>query len=139
MVIVTQLSVLFGVLFVLSGCTLWAVVLCHGMYDTVAFVRFAFGKSKYSARMAPMVRVEHALASPSSKTGFAEIVSALETTGAPAVRLAVAVAPRCTRYPLPAARWPSRWDCFIWVPCQHCIFPARIVRSGLWCAALRAR
>jgi membrane protease YdiL (CAAX protease family) len=48
MVIVTQLSVLFGVLFVLSGYNLWAVVLCHGMYDTVAFVRYAFGKSKYS-------------------------------------------------------------------------------------------
>jgi membrane protease YdiL (CAAX protease family) len=48
MVIVTQLSVLFGVLFVVSGYNLWAVMLCHGLYDTVAFVRFASKKSKYS-------------------------------------------------------------------------------------------
>jgi membrane protease YdiL (CAAX protease family) len=47
-VIVTQLSVLFGILFVVSGYNLWAVILCHGMYDTVAFIRFASGKSKYS-------------------------------------------------------------------------------------------
>jgi len=45
---VTQLSVLFGLLFVVSGHNLWAVMLCHGMYDTVAFVRFANKKSKYS-------------------------------------------------------------------------------------------
>jgi len=48
MVIVTQLSVLFGVLFVVSGHNLWAVILCHGLYDTMAFVRFAKKKSKYS-------------------------------------------------------------------------------------------
>ncbi len=47
-VIVTQLSILFGVLFEVSGYNLWAVILCHGMYDTVAFIRFASGKSKYS-------------------------------------------------------------------------------------------
>ncbi len=47
-VIVTQLSVLFGLLFVLSGYNLWAVVLCHGLYDTIAFIRFANKKSKYS-------------------------------------------------------------------------------------------
>jgi hypothetical protein len=47
-IIVTQLSVLFGVLFVVSGHDLWAVVLCHGLYDTIAFVRFATGKSKYA-------------------------------------------------------------------------------------------
>ncbi len=41
MVIVTQLSVLFGVLFLLSGNNLWPVVLCHGLYDTIAFLRFA--------------------------------------------------------------------------------------------------
>lgn len=46
--IITQLSVLFGVLFVASGRNLWAVILCHGLYDTVAFIRFAGGKSKYS-------------------------------------------------------------------------------------------
>jgi len=46
--IITQLSVLFGVLFVFSGYNLLAVILCHGLYDTVAFIRFAFGKSKYS-------------------------------------------------------------------------------------------
>jgi len=48
MVIVAQLSVLFGLLFVLSGYNLWAVVLCHGLYDTIGFVRFATGKSRYS-------------------------------------------------------------------------------------------
>lgn len=47
-VIVTQLSVLFGILFVVSGYNLWAVILCHGLYDTVAFIRFANKKSKYS-------------------------------------------------------------------------------------------
>jgi hypothetical protein len=46
--IVTQLSVLFGLLFVVSGRNLWAVVLCHGLYDTIAFVRFANKKSKYA-------------------------------------------------------------------------------------------
>lgn len=48
MVIVAQLSVLFGVLFVVSGYNLWTVMLCHGLYDTIAFVRFANKKSKYS-------------------------------------------------------------------------------------------
>jgi membrane protease YdiL (CAAX protease family) len=47
-VIIAQLSVLFGVLFVVSGHNLWAVILCHGLYDTIAFVRFATKKSKYS-------------------------------------------------------------------------------------------
>jgi membrane protease YdiL (CAAX protease family) len=47
-VIITQLSVLFGVLFVLSGRNLWGVFLCHGLYDTVAFIRFANKQSKYS-------------------------------------------------------------------------------------------
>jgi membrane protease YdiL (CAAX protease family) len=48
MVIITQLSVLFGILFVISGYNLWAVMLCHGLYDTIAFIRFANKKSKYS-------------------------------------------------------------------------------------------
>jgi len=48
MVIITQLSVLFGVLFVVTGYNLWAVMLCHGLYDTIAFIRFAGGKPKYS-------------------------------------------------------------------------------------------
>jgi uncharacterized protein len=48
MFIVTQLSILFGILFVISGYNLWAVMLCHGIYDTIAFVRFANKKSKYS-------------------------------------------------------------------------------------------
>jgi uncharacterized protein len=47
-IIITQLSVLFGALFVISGYNLWAVMLCHGLYDTVAFIRFAAKKSKYS-------------------------------------------------------------------------------------------
>ncbi|MGV8084492.1 MAG: type II CAAX prenyl endopeptidase Rce1 family protein [Coriobacteriia bacterium] len=47
--IVAQLSVLFGVLYVASGLNLWAVILCHGMYDTIAFIRFARGQSRYSA------------------------------------------------------------------------------------------
>jgi len=46
--IIVQLSVLFGVLFVVSGYNLWAVMVCHGLYDTVAFIRFATKKSKYS-------------------------------------------------------------------------------------------
>jgi hypothetical protein len=47
-VIITQLSALFGLLFVVSGRNLWAVILCHGLYDTVAFVRFARGTSRYA-------------------------------------------------------------------------------------------
>jgi membrane protease YdiL (CAAX protease family) len=50
--IIVQLSVLFGLVFVLSGHNLWAVILCHGLYDTIAFVRFALGKSKYSRPLA---------------------------------------------------------------------------------------
>ena len=46
--IITQLSILLGVLFVLSGYNLWPVMLCHGMYDTIGFVRYAAKKSKYS-------------------------------------------------------------------------------------------
>jgi membrane protease YdiL (CAAX protease family) len=45
---IIQLSVLFGVLFVVTGYNLWAVVLCHGLYDTIALIRFANKKSKYS-------------------------------------------------------------------------------------------
>jgi uncharacterized protein len=48
MLIITQLSVLFGILFVVSGYNLWAVMLCHGLYDTIAFIRFASKKSKYA-------------------------------------------------------------------------------------------
>ena len=48
MAIVTQLSVLFGVLFVVTGYNLWAVMLCHGLYDTIAFIRFANKQSNYS-------------------------------------------------------------------------------------------
>ncbi|MDR3576941.1 MAG: CPBP family glutamic-type intramembrane protease [Anaerolineaceae bacterium] len=48
MLIIAQLSILFGILFVVSGYNLWAVILCHGFYDTIAFIRFAAGKSKYS-------------------------------------------------------------------------------------------
>lgn len=47
-VIITQPSVLFGVLFVVSGDNLWAVILCHGLYDPIAFVRFATKHSTYS-------------------------------------------------------------------------------------------
>jgi membrane protease YdiL (CAAX protease family) len=47
-IIIAQLSALFGLLFVLSGYNLWAVILCHGFYDTVAFVRFANRSSRYS-------------------------------------------------------------------------------------------
>lgn len=46
--IITQLSMLFGLLFVVSGHNLWAVILCHGLYDSIAFVRFAMKKSRYS-------------------------------------------------------------------------------------------
>ena len=47
-IIIAQLSVLFGLLFALSGFNLWPVIICHGLYDTVAFIRFANKKSKYS-------------------------------------------------------------------------------------------
>lgn len=46
--IITQLSILFGLLFVISGHNLWSVILCHGLYDTIAFVRFANKQSRYS-------------------------------------------------------------------------------------------
>lgn len=48
MIIIGQLSVLFGLLFVMTGPNLWAVIVCHGLYDTVAFVRFANRSSKYA-------------------------------------------------------------------------------------------
>lgn len=48
MLIITQLSILFGILFVITGHNLWAVILAHGFYDTVAFIRFATGRSRYS-------------------------------------------------------------------------------------------
>jgi len=35
MAIIAQLSILFGVLFVFSGFNLWAVMLSHGIYDTL--------------------------------------------------------------------------------------------------------
>ncbi len=47
-VIITQLSVLFGILFVISGNNLLTVIICHGLYDTIAFIRFATKQSKYS-------------------------------------------------------------------------------------------
>jgi uncharacterized protein len=47
-VIITQLSVIFGILFVITGYNLWTVILCHGLYDTIAFIRFALKKPKYS-------------------------------------------------------------------------------------------
>ncbi len=50
MVIIAQLSVLFGVLYVASGHNLYAVILAHGFYDTIAFIRFARGTSRYAKR-----------------------------------------------------------------------------------------
>jgi membrane protease YdiL (CAAX protease family) len=43
--IITQLAVLFGLLFAFSGGNLWSVFICHGLYDTVAFIRFANRRS----------------------------------------------------------------------------------------------
>lgn len=48
MAIIAQLSALLGVLYVASGYDLWAAMACHGVYDTIAFVRFAMRKSKYA-------------------------------------------------------------------------------------------
>jgi membrane protease YdiL (CAAX protease family) len=48
MLIVFQLSIMFGVFFVVSSYNLWTVILCHGLYDTIAFIRFANKQSKYS-------------------------------------------------------------------------------------------
>jgi uncharacterized protein len=53
--IITQLSILFGLLFVLSGSNLWTVILSHGLYDTIAFIRFATRKSKYAKPEAKLV------------------------------------------------------------------------------------
>ena len=47
-IIIVQLSILFGVLFVASGHNLGAVMLCHGLYDTIAFIRFANKSSRYA-------------------------------------------------------------------------------------------
>jgi len=47
-IVIGQLSALFGVLFVVSCYDLWSVILCHGLYDTIAFIRFATGKSRYA-------------------------------------------------------------------------------------------
>ena len=46
--IIAQLSILFGILFVISGYNLWTVILCHGLYDTIAFIRFANKTSRYA-------------------------------------------------------------------------------------------
>jgi membrane protease YdiL (CAAX protease family) len=51
-VVILQLSTLLGVLMVVSGHNLWAVILCHGLYDTVAFVRYATGRSRYAPEKA---------------------------------------------------------------------------------------
>jgi membrane protease YdiL (CAAX protease family) len=46
--IILQLSTLFGLVMVLSGGNLWAVVISHGLYDTVAFIRYANRTSRYA-------------------------------------------------------------------------------------------
>jgi membrane protease YdiL (CAAX protease family) len=51
-VVILQLSALLGVLMVVSGHNLWAVILCHGLYDTVAFIRYATGRSRYAPEKA---------------------------------------------------------------------------------------
>ena len=48
MLVVGQLSALLGVLMVVSGNNLWTVILCHGLYDTIAFIRFANRTSRYA-------------------------------------------------------------------------------------------
>jgi membrane protease YdiL (CAAX protease family) len=48
--IIMQLSVLFGILFVISGYNLWTVMLCHGLFDTIALVKFASGRSRYAGQ-----------------------------------------------------------------------------------------
>jgi len=47
--VIVQLSSLLGLLMVLSGHNLWTVIICHGLYDTVAFIRYARGTSRYAA------------------------------------------------------------------------------------------
>ncbi len=47
-IIIAQLSIMFGILFVINGNILWSTIICHGLYDTIAFVRFANKQSKYS-------------------------------------------------------------------------------------------
>jgi membrane protease YdiL (CAAX protease family) len=48
MLVIFQLSVLFGALMVFDRHNLWAVMICHGLYDTVAFIRYANGTSRYA-------------------------------------------------------------------------------------------
>jgi membrane protease YdiL (CAAX protease family) len=47
-VVIAQLSAMFGVLMAVSGHNLWAVMICHGLYDTIAIIRYATGKSRYA-------------------------------------------------------------------------------------------
>jgi len=54
--VIIQLSVLFGLLFVVSRHNLYTVMVCHGAYDTIAFVRFANRKSRYSLSETPATR-----------------------------------------------------------------------------------
>lgn len=51
--VVVQVSVLFGVLYAISGRNLYAVVLCHGLYDTVALRRVAVAASRAARRRRP--------------------------------------------------------------------------------------
>lgn len=46
--VILQISVIFGAVFIAAHRDLWAAILCHGLYDTNAFIRYANGTSRYS-------------------------------------------------------------------------------------------
>lgn len=46
--IVTQLSALLGIFYVISGYNLWAVILCHGLYETTVLARLIMQQLKSS-------------------------------------------------------------------------------------------
>jgi hypothetical protein len=39
---------MLGVVYLVAGQDLLAVILCHGAFDTIAFIRFARGTSRYA-------------------------------------------------------------------------------------------
>jgi membrane protease YdiL (CAAX protease family) len=47
-IIITQLSILCGILFVINGNVIWSVIICHGIFDTIAFILYANKRSTFS-------------------------------------------------------------------------------------------
>jgi hypothetical protein len=47
-IVTIQRALMLGLLFVLSGYNLWAVILCRGVYDVIALIGLARGSAQYS-------------------------------------------------------------------------------------------